>query len=214
METKRVGVLTSKPSLLNFDPRLNFNKTEFSTELHRTRISANDGWYFRLSITCALVLNLVLVNFITWHQKYKIKTYNVVCLKARTILVVDNNNKKKNFLLSHDYQQYYQRRALFDLTTEIWKPLSVVHLCCVFHFCILPTGPKASSALVNTSIGGGFISTYFLKQAWCTGRLLGLSLRKLSKYLCLLWTGIFFLLFRKQQKILWSNLMLRTKKYF
>ena len=97
METKRVGVLTLKPSLLNFDPRLNFNKTEFSTELHRTRISANDGWYFRLSITCALVLNLVLVNFITWHQKYKIKTYNVVCLKARTILVVDNNNKKKIF---------------------------------------------------------------------------------------------------------------------
>ena len=176
----------------------------------------NDISDYRLHVL--LVLNLVLVNFITWRQKYKIKTYNVVCLKARTILVVDNNNNNNNnnqkILLSHDYQQYYQCRASFDLTTEIWKPLSVVHLCCVFHFCILPTGPKASSALVNTSIGGGFISTYFLKQAWCTGRLLGLSLRKLSKYLCLLWTGIFFLLFRKQQKILWSNLMLRTKKYF
>ena len=105
-------------------------------------------------------------------------------------------------------------QALFDLTSEIWKPLSVDHLCCVFHFCILPTGTKASSALVNTSIGGGFISTYFLKQAWCTGRLLGLSLRslrKLSKYLWLLWTGIFFLLFLKQQKILWSKLIAAVK---
>ena len=118
---------------------------------------------------CAFVLNLFLVNFITWHKKYKIKTYNVVCLKARTILVVDNNNKIITILLSHDYQQYYQCRALFDLTTEIWKPLSLLHLCCVFHFCILPKGPKASSALVNTSSGGGFISTYFLKQAWCAG---------------------------------------------
>ena len=142
METKRVGVLTLKPSLLNFDPRLNFNKTEFSTELHRTRISANDGWYFRLSITCALVLNLVLVNFITWHQKYKIKTYNVVCLKARTILVVDNNNNNKKFspvtwlpaILPTQGFIWFDHR---DLKTAFSSPLM---LC--FPFLYSSNGPK------------------------------------------------------------------------
>ena len=128
METKRVGVLTLKPSLLNFDPRLNFNKTEFSTELHRTRISANDGWHFRLSITCALVLNLVLVNFITWHQKYKIKTYNVVCLKARTVLVVDNitiknENTPVTWLPAILSMQAFIRFDHRDLKTAFSSPL-------------------------------------------------------------------------------------------
>ena len=160
------------------------------------------------------MLNLFLVNFITWHQKYKIKTYNVVCLKARTILVVDNNNKKWKYSC-HMTTSNITNAGLYSIWPQRFEnSLSVVHLCCIFHFCILPTGPKASSAVVNTSSGGGFISTYFLKQAWCAGRLLGLSLRKLSKYLCILWTGIFFLPFLKQKYYDLNELMLRTKKYF
>lgn len=163
------------------------------------------------------VLNLFLVNFITWHQKYKIKTYNVVCVKTRTILVVDNNNKKWKYSC-HMTTSNITNAVLYsiDLTTEIWKPLSVVHLpvCCVFHFCILPTGPKASSALVNTSSGSEFISTYFRKQAWCAGRLTWLIVKEAFQIPMLSLKCHIFSAFSKTAKILWSKLMLRPKNYF